>query len=137
MITPLTICSYPSCRAVAIEHSRCSVHQREATVTHDKPRNSTTRNNDIYQSTKWRKLRARKAKANPICEECLTYNVIKPLDVVDHVKEILDYPELAYTFSNLRSLCHSCHNAKTAKAKADRTKPTTMSANDLFNKLRK
>jgi len=120
----------PSCKQIATDKGRCAVHQREERPK-EHNRTSTTRNNDIYNST----IRARKFKANPICEECLTYNVVSPTDIIDHVIEINDNPELAYCYSNLRALCHSCHNTKTAKAKKDRTKVKTVSASDLFKQL--
>ncbi|EOW9401891.1 HNH endonuclease [Vibrio cholerae] len=62
-------------------------------------------------------------------------NIIKPLDVVDHIVEINDNPELVYVYSNLQSLCHAHHNAKTAQHKQQRA-PKTLTASELFNKLR-
>ncbi|WP_075498370.1 HNH endonuclease [Moritella viscosa] len=124
----------PSCKQIATNKGRCAAHQRKERPK-EHSRTSTTRNNDIYNSTKWKRLRARKLKANPICEECLTYNVVTPTDIIDHVIEINDNSELAYCYSNLRSLCHSCHNTKTAKAKKDRTKVKTISSSDLFKQL--
>ncbi|EGQ9960042.1 HNH endonuclease [Vibrio cholerae] len=130
---PKTICSYPACKVIATNKSRCQNHQHSI-KTNDQ-RSSTTKNNDIYQSTKWRKLRARKATNNPLCEQCLKANIIKPLDVVDHIVEINDNPELVYVYSNLQSLCHAHHNAKTAQHKQQRA-PKTLTASELFNKLR-
>ncbi|WP_051303180.1 HNH endonuclease signature motif containing protein [Psychromonas aquimarina] len=131
MKAPFSICSFSACRSIATKNSRCKKHQREQTK--EISRSSTTSNNNIYNSSKWRNLRTRKAHLNPLCEECLTYNVIRPLDVIDHIQEIEDYPELAYTYSNLKSLCHSCHNNKTAKAKTARTK--TVTASDMFKQI--
>ncbi|WP_423252268.1 HNH endonuclease [Vibrio vulnificus] len=136
---PRSICSAPSCKQIAVGNGRCNRHQHKP-KTHPKEQNSrssTTVYDHIYQSTKWRKLRARKAKDSPLCEHCLTYNIIKPVDVVDHVKPLLDYPELAYVFSNLQSLCHQCHNEKTAKEAAERKKPKQLTASELFNQIRK
>ncbi|HCG5939063.1 TPA: HNH endonuclease [Vibrio parahaemolyticus] len=136
---PRSICSVPSCKEIAVENGRCDRHQYKP-QTHSEQQNSrasTTVNNHIYQSAKWRKLRARKAKESPLCENCLTYTIIKPVDVVDHIKPLLDYPDLAYVFSNLQSLCHQCHNDKTAKETAERKKPKQLTASELFNQIRK
>jgi len=45
-----------------------------------------------------------------MCQSCLKNNKIKKADVVHHIKELEDYPELGLTLSNLESLCHKCHN---------------------------
>lgn len=68
----------------------------------------------LYNTTRWRKLSRLKRMEQPLCEECLLYDVIKPADLVDHVKEVEDHPDLAFDYDNLRSLCLSCHNTKTA-----------------------
>ncbi|EKA7406927.1 HNH endonuclease [Vibrio parahaemolyticus] len=138
-MSPRSICSAPSCKQIAVENGRCNRHLQKPKASSKKQscRSSTTVNEHIYQSTKWRKLRARKAKESPLCENCLTYNIIKPVDVVDHIKPLLDYPDLAYVFSNLQSLCHQCHNDKTAKETAERKKPKQLTASELFNQIRK
>ncbi len=140
---PRSICSAPSCKQIAVENGRCDRHQhkhKHKPQTHSKQQNSrasTTVNDHIYQSAKWRNLRARKAKESPLCENCLTYTIIKPVEVVDHIKPLLDYPVLAFVFSNLQSLCHQCHNDKTAKETAERKKPKQLTASELFNQIRK
>ena len=36
---------------------------------------------------------------------------------IDHIKELEYYPELALTSSNLRTLCHECHNIRHNRSK--------------------
>lgn len=136
---PRSICSAPSCKQISVENGRCDRHQQKPKKCskQQNSRASTTVNEHIYQSAKWRKLRARKANDSPLCETCLTYNIIKPVDIVDHIKPVLDYPKLAYVYSNLQSLCHQCHNEKTAKETAERKKPKQLTASDLFDQIRK
>ncbi len=71
-------------------------------------------NHHIYNSTRWRGISKIHKMQHPLCEECLLYNILTPVDICDHVKEIQDHPELTWDLDNLRSLCHSCHNNKTA-----------------------
>ncbi|MEZ8138473.1 HNH endonuclease [Vibrio splendidus] len=137
---PRSICSAPSCKQIAVGNGRCNRHHQQKPKASSKKqtfRSSTTVNEHIYQSAKWRKLRARKAKESPLCENCLTYTIIKPVDVLDHIKPVLDHPELAYVYSNLQSLCHQCHNEKTAKETVERKKPKQLTASELFNQIRK
>ena len=47
-----------------------------------------------------------------ICQDCLKDRTITAYDVVDHIKPMKQYPELALVVSNLRSLCHKHHNRK-------------------------
>jgi 5-methylcytosine-specific restriction protein A len=115
----LKICSYPSCNVpVEIEHfdrqsPRCNAHPLEA-----KPKKLYAHHHDeagknIYHSWQWKKLRKLKASKDPLCEHCKRYGIYEPLAVVDHVKELADGGE-PYDINNLQSLCHSCHNRKTA-----------------------
>jgi 5-methylcytosine-specific restriction enzyme A len=134
------ICGQPCCKQVATKDSKCDLHQLKRTTnpskTQDNSRSSTTVNNHIYQSTKWRKLRARKFKEQPLCEHCYRLNIITPTDVIDHVIAIIDDETLAYTYNNLQGLCHGCHAIKTAKETKERKYPRELSASDLFNKLK-
>jgi 5-methylcytosine-specific restriction protein A len=138
------VCSQAGCKSISTENSRCALHQHKTqsknqTKTKKTPvstRSSTTENNHIYHSIKWRKLRSRKFKANPICEHCLKFNIIKPTDVVDHIKEINDNPELTYVYSNTQALCHKCHNTKTALEARNRKTSKEITSSELFNKLK-
>lgn len=76
---------------------------------------STTENNDFYQSKQWRNLRARHIKKQPLCQHCLRRHSVKEADVVDHIIELEDNYELRLDPRNLQSLCHSCHNQKSAE----------------------
>lgn len=72
----------------------------------------------IYNSERWRRLRAWKFICNPLCEECLKSNrIVKAVDIhhiisfmsTDNQEERL---RLAYDFDNLQSLCKQCHQKK-------------------------
>src|SRR5690625_2439374 len=74
----------------------------------------------FYKSKEWRKLRQFiLERDNYECQECKRKGYVtltdeskhKTLDV-DHIKELEDYPELAFEPDNLETLCIRCHNRK-------------------------
>ena len=70
---------------------------------------------DIYNTSKWRKLRDAKLLNNPLCEVCLANNIITPADDIHHIISFLSTNdqlkrlELAYNYDNLQSICRKCH----------------------------
>lgn len=85
----------------------------------------------IYSSYRWKQLRKSYATANPICEHCYAHGMIEPLAVVDHILELEDGGD-PYDYNNLQSLCHCCHNKKTASERKRRHgKGTHKSLNDF------
>ncbi|WP_407270033.1 HNH endonuclease [Radiobacillus sp. PE A8.2] len=81
----------------------------------------------FYDSGSWKQMRKRiKQRDNYECQECkrrgrLTIDTNeysesakrkKIMLVVDHIKEVEDYPELALDEGNLQTLCVNCHNFK-------------------------
>lgn len=77
---------------------------------------------EFYQSKQWRALSKRHKQQNPLCLHCLEYGLTTPADVADHIIEIRDDWEKRLDPSNLQSLCHACHNTKTAKERRQRLK---------------
>ena len=74
-----------------------------------------------YHSFKWRKKSEKiKRRDGYQCQWCKRYGKNIPAVVVHHIKEADEYPELAYTDSNLVSLCRACHN----KAHPDKVRAT-------------
>lgn len=64
-----------------------------------------------YNSSKWRaKQKAIMRRDGYMCQHCKRYGRRVPAKVVHHIKHVDEYPELAYTDSNLVSLCEACHN---------------------------
>jgi 5-methylcytosine-specific restriction protein A len=82
----------------------------------------------IYSSKRWRSLRQMKLNQDPFCE--LADLCVKrtghpaPATVVDHIKAVIDEPDLAYEWTNLRSCCKPCHDSRTAREQGfAKTKP--------------
>lgn len=71
----------------------------------------------IYNTTRWHRLRDAKRMNNPICEECLRKVPPKVTQATEihHVVSFMSVDEqterkaLAYDYDNLMSLCHECH----------------------------
>lgn len=47
-----------------------------------------------------------------LCKECRKYGRRVQADVVHHIQEIDIAPRLAYSLSNMESLCKECHNKR-------------------------
>ena len=73
-----------------------------------------------YTAERWKRKRAAILRRDGYrCAWCKRYGRAVPAKIVHHLKEADEYPELAYTDSNLVSLCQACHNkAHPEKARA-------------------
>ena len=124
-----TPCKSPGCRElVANNRARglCVGHMREASA----PRQTTARrrrmsdeeyNRDAWYSSKsWTKLRRAYIARYPLCRICSDNGFVRSADVVDHIVERKDDDSKRLNWDNLQSLCHSCHNNKTAEEKKKR-----------------
>lgn len=66
---------------------------------------------EFYKGVKWkRKQRAILRRDGYRCQNCKRYGRAVEATTVHHIKHLDEYPELAYTDSNLVSLCAACHN---------------------------
>jgi 5-methylcytosine-specific restriction protein A len=84
-------------------------------LAHDRRRGSAASRG--YDAA-WRKLRAAKLAADPLCWWCLADGNLTPANTVDHIVPISDRPELRMVWGNLRSGCKPCHDAHTARQTA-------------------
>ena len=66
---------------------------------------------DFYDSAKWKRKRAAiLARDGYMCQRCKRYGRMRPATIVHHIKELDQYPELAFSSDNLESVCLACHN---------------------------
>ena len=65
-----------------------------------------------YSTARWQRLRQLKLSHDPLCEACPG---ITTASHVDHVRAISDGGDPFPGMDGLRSLCPSCHSAKTAR----------------------
>lgn len=70
---------------------------------------------NFYRRKAWRTIRRIKLMEDPLCVECEKEGKLVSATVVDHIKARRDAPELELEFSNLQSLCESCHNSKSGR----------------------
>lgn len=71
----------------------------------------------FYHSSDWRRVRKHVLKRdNKECQWCKSEGRVTTAKTatleIDHIKELQYYPELALKLSNLRTLCHDCHNIR-------------------------
>nr|DAH90192.1 MAG TPA: HNH endonuclease [Caudoviricetes sp.] len=76
----------------------------------------------FYCSGDWRRVREQVLQRdNKECQWCKTEGKVTTVKTatleVDHIKELEYYPELALEMSNLRTLCHDCHNKRHNRSK--------------------
>ncbi|KEK25707.1 HNH endonuclease [Bacillus gaemokensis] len=78
----------------------------------------------FYKSKEWRQLRVKVLQRdNYECCMCRDKGKYRKADCVHHIKEVKEYPELALTFENLKSLCNQCHNEVHDRLKAQDKPP--------------
>jgi 5-methylcytosine-specific restriction enzyme A len=91
--------------------ARCEQHQRE----YYQQANATREPGlvEFYNSTAWKKLRSAYRRENPFCEICANEGRETLAQQVDHRVPLREAPDRALEWSNLRSLCMSCHSRRT------------------------
>ncbi len=120
------LCIAPSCKVIVRDGTkRCTKHTKAVKKHKVEARKFTgRRNSKIYDSAAWRRLSKKKKVIMPFCESCYNNKHEVVGDVCDHILEIEDYPKLAYLMDNLMTLCHNCHNEKTADVAGARKRNT-------------
>ena len=89
----------------------------------DVPYRHTDNSSKYYNSKQWHHLRQYYIRRHPLCEICLSKDIIKPADEVHHKRFILSgsTDEERYLLltdeSNLMSVCSECHDKLHAYAK--------------------
>lgn len=117
------ICSKSACSIlVDVGQRYCDKHkEQEQLDKRDRNKYYDTyqrdqRSKDFYQSSEWLTVREQAlVRDNYLCQDCLDEKQLTKADVVDHMKPIKLFWELRLVLSNLRSLCHTHHNQKTAE----------------------
>ena len=105
---PKRPCGRAGCPRFAVDGSQyCAEHKAEENRNYNRyARNGRTVK--IYSGKRWRAVRRQYYQAHPLCEDCLLDGKTTPAEEVHHIKPLSAGGD-PYSFSNLRSLCRSCH----------------------------
>ncbi|MED3563459.1 HNH endonuclease signature motif containing protein [Bacillus xiapuensis] len=77
----------------------------------------------FYNSAAWQKCRQLALiRDNNLCQDCLSKKKLTPAEMVHHIKELTEHPELALSLDNLESLCNPCHNKRHSGREASEPK---------------
>ena len=99
---PYRKCSHPGCDELTRD-AKCEAHAICNDKEYDDRRGSSR---DRGYDYKWEKARARWIRLHPLCEECLTNDIVHIAEEVHHIRGIENDPE----HQDLMSLCRACHD---------------------------
>lgn len=105
-------CAHAGCRRL-VHSGRCEKHTRHRHRIDARGRGTAAQRG--YDST-WRKVRATKLSADPLCERCERMGRTTAATLVHHKIPVRQDPSLRLALSNLMSLCVSCHPHEEAKS---------------------
>ena len=69
---------------------------------------------EVVSSARWKALRARVLRDEPLCRKCAAAGRTELAVQVDHVVGVRARPDLAYDLGNCQPLCGPCHGLKNA-----------------------
>jgi 5-methylcytosine-specific restriction enzyme A len=124
---PARPCAVPMCPAAVYgPNSRCPQHEREQKRRYNQARPPELKR--FYSGAAWKAFRAMVKAARPTCEcmdpGCRHLNwenrCARPSFAVDHIVEPMTDWSRALDETNVRALCESCHNSKTARTQWSR-----------------
>ena len=101
---PKKPCAYPGCPNLTFD-VYCEEHAALRRKQYDKYNRSP--NHDKKYGNNWRRIRGLYVKKHPLCERCLEEGRITPVEEVHHIIPLSRGG--TNQFSNLMSLCQSCH----------------------------
>lgn len=101
---PQRPCSYPGCPN-RCDGQYCEEHSKQMNRRYNKFTRPVDSNKKYGRA--WREIRSRYISAHPLCELCLKYGRLTPVEEVHHIVPVSRGG--SNDFSNLMSLCKSCH----------------------------
>lgn len=128
------ICKAPGCTRLVdassgshycIEHQALEARDREKRAQFSIVNHGQW--DDMYNSPKWKVLRAQKLKEQPLCEICGN----KATQVHHKIPHKGDW-ELFLDESNLMSICFDCHNKETRREMEELKKQRRINRNKLW-----
>ena len=104
---PLQPCCHPGCPTL-VKSGYCDAHKRV------QPDRHIPEHQRLYNSRRWKVLRARQLASEPWCVECRKGGVWTAATDVDHIEPHRGDARKFFG-GELQSLCHTCHSRKTAE----------------------
>lgn len=101
---PKKPCAYPGCPNLTFD-VYCEEHAALRRKQYDKYNRAP--NHDKKYGNNWRRIRGLYVKKHPLCERCLKEGKTTPVEEVHHIIPLSRGG--TNQFSNLMSLCQSCH----------------------------
>ena len=87
-------------------------------LTHGGIDNMPTRETDsAYQTPLWRTMRMAQLGKQPLCQGCLSRNIVNSANHVDHLFAWKHIGRHAFARNVMQSLCANCHSAKSGLEK--------------------
>lgn len=99
-------CKYPGCPKLTSE-TYCDYHKKRVSKDYENNYRDQAVHRQRY-GVAWQKIRKMFVAKNPFCEECLKNNKFVPVQEVHHKIPLSQGG--TNDFSNLQSLCKTCHN---------------------------
>ena len=84
------------------------------TPTGRKPYQLHAERTPLYDSPRWRRMRAAQLRQEPCCRACTAKGRVTPATIVDHIVPYRDGSDF-FDATNHQSLCSSCHARKSAQ----------------------
>ena len=80
--------------------------------------NMATRETDsAYQTPLWKSIRAVQISKQPLCQGCLSRNIVASAKHIDHLFAWKHIGSHAFSRNIFQSLCHNCHSQKSGLEK--------------------
>jgi 5-methylcytosine-specific restriction protein A len=92
-----------------IREKKATEERRKANIAYNRTRTDKDLVS-LYGTQRWKKLRRMKLHQDPLCEICKKEGKIVAAELVHHIAEAKDNPEMFFNMNNLQCLCESCHN---------------------------
>jgi len=114
------ICKEVGCNnLIQIDKTYCDRHKKEKRTPFQ---NAVRTNENLYNTSQWRRLRKKILKDQPYCVKC---GINEQLEA-HHKTPPRGNEELFFDENNLIILCRSCHRTATAKEIKNRRTPSPM-----------
>lgn len=114
-LSPLRKCTYAGCNSL-VRATRCDKHAKEKRQPDTNRPNSHRRGYDKrWSNENLTGVRDVFIATYPLCHDCEANGITRAAEQVHHKLKVKDHPELRLEWSNLMSLCESCHSRRTAR----------------------